>query len=305
MNADEAASTKELHELLAVPLLIDDAPCGVICLHAPQPDSFTIVHMSLMKQLGQYTSNLIVQSRRHHERLSMSALAELGNLAGRVAHEMNAPLDIILKKAERLLKHKNNEEQKQRLEDIMKEARRGGAIVADLLDYHRRLHTDEKMCDMTAAVSNAWQLIRHSFEHEGIQIHENLDPNLPRVTIGEAGVKQIFFNLARNAVDAMPGGGELTVQTRRAEDGQHVELLIRDTGVGIAPDILDKIFHPYFTTKEPGQGTGTGLGLTVCQTIVRQHGGTITFESQVGQGSTFVVTLPVEGREVHGSDHSS
>ena len=105
-------------------------------------------------------------------------------------------------------------------------------------------------------------------------------------------------------MDAMPHGGDLTVQTRRAEDGQRVELLVRDTGVGMAPEITDKIFQPYFTTKEPGHGTGTGLGLSVYQTIVRQYNSTITVESQVGKGSTFVVTLPVEEGDAHGSDHS-
>lgn len=302
LDDNKKAGLRALNEVLVVPLMIQDSPYGILCLHSPKSNTFTTVQMTLMEKLGHFISELLMRCQEHVEQLRKNTMAELGELSGIVAHEINTPLHIILMKAERLLKHATDEQQQQKLQEIMYEAKRGGAIVAQLLSYAKRSHNPEKKSDLTAMVSNALQLACHWLEEKNIKLYEQLSPSLPAAALGESEIKQVFFNLLRNAVDAMPDGGILTVQTRLAEDGHYVELLVRDTGGGILPDMREKIFHPYFTTKEPGQGTG--LGLSVCREIVCKYGGTITVEEPIGQGSMFVVRFPIERRDVYGSNHS-
>lgn len=211
----------------------------------------------------------------------MKVLAELGTMAAYVAHEINIPFDVILKKAERIFKHCDHESHRQKLKDIMSEAKRGGEIVKQLRG------------ELTAAVTNTLILIDVWLDENKIELNCDFQEGMPPIAIGESKIKQIALNLVRNAVDAMPNGGQLDISTRIANDDTKVELIARDTGTGILPEDRDKVFRPYYTTKE--SGLGTGLGLSECRAMVREVGGDISFETEVDQGTSFCVTLPIHG----------
>ena len=245
--------------------------------------------MVMMDKLSQFIGALIVQARGAQQHQQLARLAGLGELAGFVAHEINTPLGIILMNAELLRDDMTDEQQRKTCQDIMREAKRGGRIVDELLHYVRRHHTHDKSCDLDVALTNALELIGSLLHKHHIQTQYTTQ-KLPRLAIEESAVKQIFFNLVRNAVDAMPRGGTLTVQACVASAGKQIKLRVSDTGEGIPAELHDKIFHPYFTTKEQG----TGLGLSLCRTLAHKYGGDIDIESLEGQGTTFIVTFPIE-----------
>ena len=127
----------------------------------------------------------------------------------------------------------------------------------------------------------------------GIQVSMELDESQPEAVIDTGELQQVILNMLLNAMQAMPDGGDLGIQTRVSGDG--VEITITDTGIGIAPENLHKVFNPFFTTKEVGKGTG--LGLSVSFNIIEKHGGTIRAESQPGKGTAFTIVLPMNGVE--------
>ena len=133
-------------------------------------------------------------------------------------------------------------------------------------------------------------LLEREMRVANIEVVRNYADDLPRVLVDRGQIEQVIINLVTNAIDAMPGGGRLILAT--TTDGEAVRLSVADTGVGIAPEFLERVFMPFHTTKEVGKGTG--LGLSVSYGIVKSHGGDILVESRPGAGSTFTVVLPVE-----------
>jgi len=136
-------------------------------------------------------------------------------------------------------------------------------------------------------------LIESQAMAQSVTLTTVLDEGLPRVRLDANKIKQVVTNLALNALDAMPGGGTLTITTHHLPAEGVVELAVEDNGCGIPPEVLHRIFDPFYTTKGT---TGTGLGLSVTYGIVEQHGGTITVESSVDIGTTFMIRLPLAGR---------
>jgi signal transduction histidine kinase len=135
-------------------------------------------------------------------------------------------------------------------------------------------------------------LVRHQLELTGIELQLKLDDDLPRVPCDPEQIEQVLLALIMNAVDAMPHGGNLWIETRLNHDESQIDIQVRDDGSGIAPDVLPQIFEPFMTTKE--RGRGVGLGLAISRGIVERHNGRIQVESELGQGTTFTVTLPVQ-----------
>ena len=126
-----------------------------------------------------------------------------------------------------------------------------------------------------------------------IALHKNLDPNCPILRFDPDQIRQVLLNLCQNAIDSMPQGGELTIRTQALDD--HVEVVVADTGQGMSESTQESIFQPFFTTK----AGGTGLGLSVCQKIIHDHGGDIIVRSKAGTGSTFTVCLPIPPTPAH------
>jgi signal transduction histidine kinase len=227
----------------------------------------------------QATQQQLVQSER---------LAAVGKLAAKVAHEVNNPLAII-KSAIHFLRRQSRKDDPAsgHLEVIEEEISRIARILRDLLDISRPSPTAQPV-EVNALIQSLERLLRPNLDAKRIALTVVLDPAVPQVQIPPDHLKQVLLNLVRNAEDAMPDGGHLTMQTVRTADG--VEVHISDTGCGIPAEHLPHLFEPFFTTK--AQQGGMGLGLSVLDGILNSAHGRIEVESAVGKGSTFRVFLP-------------
>jgi two-component system NtrC family sensor kinase len=231
------------------------------------------------------------------ELLQKEKLASMGQLAAGVAHELNNPLSTILLYSD--VMYKDTTEGDQRREDlqmIIDEAQRCKIIVADLLNFARQQEILAQDTDLQALGNEVLIKVNHRHRFDKIQIIRQFSPDLPLIQADPAQLQQVFINLLNNAADAMESGGTITISAARL-DGKTVEIRVADTGSGISPENLDKLFTPFFTTKPAGKGTG--LGLSIVYGIIKMHYGQIHAQSQVGQGTTIVITLPVrlpEGR---------
>lgn len=230
-------------------------------------------------------------------------MAGIGELAGRVAHEINNPAGVIKAKA-RLLqmdlpKGISPERFREELDKIAQQAGRIGEITQGLLTFSRPSLGEKASQDLNAIVTEVLGLVEHTFKSSGIRLERALGLGLPPVHGNRGELRQVFLNLVANAVDAMPTGGVLRMETFREDawEGPGLRMVVQDTGGGIRPEDLERIFLPFFTTKP--EGKGTGLGLSVSQGLVRSHGGEIVVESAPGRGSRFTVCLPVspDGKE--------
>jgi len=226
-------------------------------------------------------------------------LASLGQMAASVAHEINNPLSGVLNLSmlmQRILKDDGIpegrvEEFRGYLAQVVGETSRAGHIVSDLLAFSRRAKPQSGPADLNSLVRRTASLIGHKMELAGVRLEMNLQENLPQVPCEGSQVQQVIMNLMLNGTESIKGGGSVTVSTRLAPAGDAVVLEVRDTGVGIPPEVVPKVFDPFFTTKENGKGVG--LGLAVVYGIVHAHGGDIEVESQLGRGTAFRVTLPL------------
>jgi signal transduction histidine kinase len=279
-----------------------------------------LAHESLQQahfELKQTQSRMLQQAR----------LASLGQTAAGVAHEINNPLAFVTNNLVVLRREVNglhnilllyqqaaqtvSEYQRDlylRISDLAEEVdlpfvlenldgllerSRGGLlriqkIVADLRDFAHLEEADFKEVDLNAGISTTVRLMQDLAINRQITLETNLTP-LPRTTCFPAKINLMVQSLISNAIDACPTGGRIVVETRAKNDG--IEILVSDNGCGIDPGVRDRIFDPFFTTKSVGKGTG--LGLTISYGIVKDHGGTIDFESSPGQGTRFSVRLPI------------
>ncbi|MBI4551509.1 MAG: PAS domain S-box protein [Candidatus Latescibacteria bacterium] len=220
----------------------------------------------------------------HAERLSA-----IGELAATVAHEIRNPLVSIGGFARSLLrKVPADSPHREYLEIIVKEGVRLEEIVTKVLDLARPKHLRATPHDLNQLIQEGLMVVREDIQTKQIRVDQTLQPELPPVPVDADQMKQVFLNLFKNAVYAMPSGGRLRVWTA-ATNHAFLEIGIADTGTGIAEEHLEKVFNPFFTTK-PG---GAGLGLAVASRIVHDHGGTIRVESTVGRGTTFYIHLPL------------
>jgi two-component system NtrC family sensor kinase len=227
------------------------------------------------------------------EQLQISEkMASLGLLAAGVAHEVNTPLTGISSYTQMLLQQAPADDPSTKvLEKIERQTFRAAKIVNGLLNLARPAQVDSGPCDINAVINDVLSLLEHQFRTGSIQVRKELSAAAPVVQGIEHKFQQVFLNLFLNARDAMPKGGWLTIVTRQERGGAIVE--IGDTGSGIPPEQLSRIYDPFFTTKAIGKGTG--LGLSITYGIVQEHGGSITCDSQEGQGTRFTIHLPLAG----------
>ncbi|MGA9980013.1 MAG: ATP-binding protein [Candidatus Sulfotelmatobacter sp.] len=234
----------------------------------------------------------------HEHMLHVEKMASMGKMAAVVAHEVNNPLSGILTYAKLLRKwvgsgqaeHEKREEAMECLDLIAAESRRCGDLIKNLLSLSRTAPMNLQSTDLHAVIDRCLLLVRHQFEINGIELQQKHAPDLPIVSCDPAQIEQVLLALIMNAIDAMPRGGTLWLETRRTHG--EIEIKVRDDGAGIAPDVLPQIFEPFVTTKENGHGVG--LGLAISRGIVERHNGRIEVESELGQGTTFTVTLPTQ-----------
>jgi two-component system NtrC family sensor kinase len=217
-------------------------------------------------------------------------LASLGKIAAGVAHEINNPLTSILINAALMLERTDIDEAcRENLTMISEETTRCAQIVRGLLEFSRQTPSQVVKTDVNELIDKTVQVFEKQAAFRNVTVVRKLDRSLPPVELDKNKMQQVFSNLAINAFEAMHEEGTLTITTRRDEAGKMIEVRFADTGVGIPRENLIKLFDPFFTTKS----FGTGLGLSVSYGIIEQAGGTIKVESEVGRGSTFVITLPL------------
>lgn len=230
-----------------------------------------------------------------------SKLATMGELAASIAHELNNPLATVSLRTESLLRQFADGDPKRRaLKIIEQEVERMANLVGNLLQFSRRNHPQISTLDVYKEIENTLDFIEHYLSSRQINVVREFAETIPNLHADRQQLRQVFLNLLTNASDAMTQGGTLTLRVAagQTEHGAGTVVIeFADTGAGIKPEVLLKVWEPFFTTK--GEGKGTGLGLAICRRIVEEHKGTINIESEVAQGTTVRITLPAPEREGH------
>jgi two-component system, NtrC family, sensor histidine kinase HydH len=223
------------------------------------------------------------------EKLEREKALLLEKMAPVLAHEIRNPLGSIKGAAQVLRSEVEGEEHRKLLDVITEEVNRLNRVVSQFLNYARPYTPELRPRPINAVIEKAMALIEADSLSAGIHIQLELHPHLPLVPMDQEQIHQVILNIALNAIEAMPEGGTLTIRTTRIESdtGDAVGISIRDTGLGIRREAMKQIFTPFFTTKE----RGVGLGLAVCQRIIRSHGGRIRVKSIPGQGTIFYIRL--------------
>jgi signal transduction histidine kinase len=217
-------------------------------------------------------------------------LAALGTLAAGLAHELNNPIGIMSSRIQVMLMEGEGlpAHVREDLEVLHRQTQRVARITQGLLTFARSSAGERTPIDLNHIVRETLLLAENQIVKGGVKVTADLAPDLPAI-LGDADtLQQVMLNLVTNARDAVDTGGEIRIETRRRDSDRTIELVVADTGRGIAPEDLTRIFDPFFTTKP----SGTGLGLSLTHGIVREHGGTIDVESAPGRGTRFILAFP-------------
>jgi len=230
-------------------------------------------------------------------------LSSIGLLAAGVAHEINTPLAVISSYAQMLSKQlKGDTRLGPVLDKITQQSFRAAEIANGLLNFSRTSTTEFRSTNLNQVIHDTLSLLEHQFKTAKITVDLNLAEELPLIHGNPGKLQQVFLNLLLNAKEAMPEGGSLRVATLVNENDSFISALVADSGAGIAPEHLKRIYDPFFTTKTtpmPGKRRGTGLGLSVSYGIIQEHAGKIRVESEIGSGTTFHLEFPMLRNSVH------
>ena len=221
-------------------------------------------------------------------------MASLGVLSSGVAHEINNPLGVILGYAGYIEgKMTEDDPNYKYIHEIKRESKRCKKIVQDLLSYARTPRPSQELTDLNQLLTQIVDFAANHTDMRGVTIKTEFTPTLPAVMLDGDQMRQVAINLILNAGGAMPDGGSLIIRTTQVDAG-HVRIAFTDSGCGIHAEFIEKIFEPFYTTKE----RGTGLGLAITRQIIERHHGRIDINSEPGKGTTVTVTLPVEHEEL-------
>jgi signal transduction histidine kinase len=299
-----------LRSLLVVPVRTGDKLLGTLSVQSPQVGAFSDDDVRLLTTLGAQAAVAIekarlvadLQSALEHEKatrrqlVQAEKLAALGRIVASVAHEMNNPLQAI-QNALYLIQMEENLS-KQAMEDlqtVLNETERMAGMIARLRETYRPATSDEFVFhSVNTIVDEVHRLLATHLRHNRVAFQFYPGDDVPNIPMLRDQIKQVILNISLNAVEAMPGGGQITVTTCRKDERQSVLLSIADNGPSIDPKVLPNIFDPFVTTK--AREGGTGLGLAITYDIVQRHLGTIEVDSKPGKGTTFHVWLPYEPR---------
>jgi signal transduction histidine kinase len=255
------------------------------------------------EKLQSYSKALEINHRRLKETqaqvIQAEKLTSLGQLAASIAHEINNPLSgtlvytqLLARKVER--GEADNEVTLDYLSKMEAELVRSTELVQNLLNFARQSTPELQSVNLNTVVNHALDLVSHSVEEQEIRVFNELDPLLPEITADPGQLQQVCLNLIINAIQAMPRGGRLTLRTY--VQNSKIKLEVQDTGIGIPPENISKLFTPFFSNKPDVKGVG--LGLAVAYGIIHRHKGRIEAHSKEGEGSTFTVTMPLQNESL-------
>lgn len=226
--------------------------------------------------------------------LHADRLVTVGQLTAGIAHELNEPLGGILGFAQLIKKYGNIDEPVEKdIDKIVKAALHAREIIRKLMLFSRQTPPEKTLFNINERINDGLYLLESRLKKSNIVLKKELADDLPLIKIDPSQLHQVLVNLVVNAMQAMPDGGLLVIQTEKSINS--ISMTVKDTGIGMTPEQMNKIFIPFFTTK--GINEGTGLGLPVSLGIVQSHGGSISVESEPGKGSTFIVKLPINNEK--------
>jgi signal transduction histidine kinase len=286
-----------------VPLVLRNKDVGIYLIHTQKPQQeFSNQDMQLLTVLANQAAAGVENWRSYHQlmkanqelkasqaqMMQAAKLVALGELAASIVHEIKNPIQILMMHLDMAMKGKPVPNW---LEMFNQQVRRLAEITKRLMTFSRKVSDDFQLelVDVNKAVEDVVAIVRHDFQNNKVSIATNLASTLPTIPGNANYLQQVFLNLLINARDAMPEGGRVDVSTETK--GFRVLVHVADTGTGIPKEVIEKIFTPFFTTKEAGKGTG--LGLSICSKIISQHKGEIKVQSSTEMGTTFSVSLPV------------
>jgi signal transduction histidine kinase/ActR/RegA family two-component response regulator len=325
----EQALRRGYRSIASVPMVAGDRVFGVFVVYSTERGIFRGEALALLERLANdlaFVVGVMEEQARHRETEQVLVVREeqlrqaqkmeaVGRLAGGVAHDFNNLLMAISGYAELALSAKTDASRRERIEEIATAADRAAALTRQLLAFSRKQVLQPRVISLNTVVSEIEKMLGRLIG-EDIELVTRLTPTLLNVLADPGQLEQVLVNLAVNARDAMPEGGRLVIETENAEcgpdhpladaeleAGSYVVLVVRDTGHGMAPEVLDHLFEPFFTTKDSGKGTG--LGLSTVYGIVKQSGGAITVDSGTGLGTTFRIYLPTATAEMEALESSS
>src|SRR3972149_3100634 len=213
--------------------------------------------------------------------LQAEKMASIGLLASSLAHELDTPLTTISGYCELLAEDINDERFLGRIQIISEQILKCQKTIRNMLDFARKSSCEKKLCNVHHLINNTLLLVEHRLKIHKIKLHKTFDEKVPPLLVDGNQIQQVILNLVNNAVDSLPQGGDLCIETRLNKEAKSVEVAFEDNGIGISGEDQKRVFIPFFTTKEPGKGTG--LGLSICNNIISAHNGKITLESRVGK----------------------
>ncbi|MBM4350365.1 MAG: GHKL domain-containing protein [Deltaproteobacteria bacterium] len=284
--------------MIDAPITYKDDVLGILRIYFDEPREFSeeeLHSLILIAERGaaviQRAQLLEIQESRYDQlALQTEKLSALGRMAAGIAHEINNPLAGILLFSSNLLKKAPEEGPfKEGLQIIIQETLRCKAIIQDLLEFSRPSEPKTFLTNVNKVIVKTIHLLDNEFRLHHIRVEVDLSKQLPEILIDENQIEQIFVNLLLNAIQAIEEKGTVTIHSYITSDRKNVAIDISDTGCGIPPENMSKIFEPFFSTK----AKGTGLGLAVTYGIIQKHGGHVYAFSQPKQGSRFIVELPI------------
>jgi two-component system sensor histidine kinase HydH len=288
---DEALRTQKTQTIAASELgLLSWRPghfdIRVIPLNRPAQDVSALLLIEDLSELRSLEKQLVRAEK----------LITVGVLTAGLAHEIGTPLGIIRGRAELLLGKVKDPAIARDVESVVHQIDQITSTIRQVLDFARTQPVERKPIDVNKAVDAALSMLDWRLRQKALFVRVDTELNVPRISADPDQLQQVLVNLLLNACDACDSGGNITVRVRSGSGASEVAIEIQDDGCGIAAEDLNAVFDPYFTTKKRGEGTG--LGLPVAASIVRNHQGEIVLRSQKGIGSTVAVTWPVAMEEV-------
>lgn len=286
-NSEAIATMRLLSASVVIPMLIEDRITGILTLGAEHlAETYSTDELATLLSLAEACAAVIENSHEYEKRRERDRLVAIGEMSAGMAHEIRNPLGAIKGAAQCLDPQTLPVDAREFIDVIIEEVDRLNGVVGQFLEYARPLRGNPMLTDVNKVISATVRLLERDSIPGNVQIKQELSAQLPTIFVDPEQLKQVLINLVLNAITAMPNGGTITLTSSKSD---HLLIRVRDTGEGIRPEHLSRIFVPFFTTK----AHGTGLGLAISQRIMENANGRLEVSSRLGYGTTFTLRLPL------------